>query len=200
MFMTVPGLKIVLPATPADAKGLMKQAVREDDPVIVFEDGTLAGEKDEVPESMEPILLGKATVRRPGRDVTIVAIAGSVRKALAAAEALEQKHGISAEVIDPRTVVPLDKECVLESVHRTGRLVIAEPAARTCGAAAEISAIVAEEAFADLRAPIVRVTAPDVPVPFSPPMERPLYPTPERIAAAAISLVSAARIAEKSPS
>jgi pyruvate dehydrogenase E1 component beta subunit len=189
MFMNVPGLKIALPARAVDAKGLLKQAIRDDDPVMVFEDDTVAFTKEDVPESMDPIPLGQAAVRRVGGDVSVVALAGCVRSALTAADLLAQQHGIEAEIIDPRTLVPLDGNCILESVRKTGRLVVTEPAARTCGAAAEIAALVVEEAFAHLRGPVVRVTAPDIPIPFSPSLERPLYPDATRIAAAVQAVV-----------
>jgi pyruvate/2-oxoglutarate/acetoin dehydrogenase E1 component len=181
LFMHIPGFKVVVPSTPRDASGLLKAAIRDDDPVLFFEDGGLASLRGEVPEDEEVIPLGLAENRREGGDVTIVAIGGSVRHALTAAATLEQE-GISADVIDPRTLVPLDVAAILKSVARTRHLVIADPAHRTCGAAAEIAAMVAEEAFADLSGPIVRVTTPQTHIPFSPAMERPLYPNPEKIA------------------
>lgn len=184
MFMNVPGLKIIAPATPTDAKGLLRAAVDSDDPVLTFEASLLWGTKEEVPDEEFRIPLGVARVAREGTDVTIVAISGSVPEAMAAAEALAAE-GVSAEVIDPRTLVPLDTDTVLKSVAKTGRLVIAEPAHRTCGAAAEISARVAEEAFDSLKAPIVRVTAPDMQIPFSPALEKQMYPNRETIGLAA---------------
>lgn len=181
--MNVPGLKIVVPSTPADALGLLKSAIRDDDPVVYFEPLLLWGTKGDVPEGDHLVPLGRAALRREGRDVTVVAIGDAGPAALKAAAGLVD-HGIDVEVIDPRTLVPLDKTTILASVARTGRLVIADPAHKTCGAAAEIAAIVAEEGFASLRAPIARVVAPDVHPPFSPALERLMYPTPERIAAA----------------
>lgn len=183
MFMNVPGLKVLVPASASDAKGLLRQAVDSDDPVLIFESVPLWGSKEEVDENEFRIPFGVARVRREGTDVTIVGISGSVPQAVKAAETLAEQ-GISAEVIDPRTLVPLDTKTILESVRKTGRLVIAEPAHRTCGAAAEISAIVAEEAFDALRAPIKRVTAPDMQIPFSPALESQFYPTAEKIVAA----------------
>ena len=183
MFMNVPGLKIIVPASASDAKGLLRSAVDSDDPVLIFETCLLWGQKEEVEESEYRIPLGVARVRRQGDDVTVVAISGSVPLALKAADLLASE-GISAEVIDPRTLVPLDTRTIIESVRRTGRLVIAEPAHKTCGAGAEIAAIVAEQAFHALRAPILRVTAPNMQVPFSPVLEAELYPTTEKIAAA----------------
>lgn len=185
MFMGVPGLKIIAPATAADAKGLLKAVIRSDDPVMCFEDRGLWGRQGEVSDDedhVEPI--GVAKLHRSGDDVTIVAIAGAVPLAIDAAEVLATE-GISAEVLDPRTLVPLDRDAILESVARTGRLVIADPAHLTCSAASEISASVAQEGFWYLRAPIERVATPDIHIPFSPVMERGLYPTTDRIAEAA---------------
>jgi len=184
MFMNVPGLKIAVPATPGDAKGLLKAAVRDDDPVLLFEDKNLWFRPGPVPEADHVVPLGVANVAREGSDVTIVAIGSTLIPALEAAEELSAE-GCSAEVIDPRTLVPLDARTILESVARTGRLVVVDPANRTCGAAAEIAAIAAEEVFDALTAPIVRVTTPDVQIPFSPPLEKPLYPSREKIVAAA---------------
>ncbi len=183
MFMNVPGLKIMVPASPSDAKGLLRTAVDLDDPVLTFEACPLWGLKEEVSEEEYRIPFGVGRVAREGSDVTIVAISSAVPESVAAAEAL-QAEGISAEVIDPRTLVPLDVDLILGSVARTGRLVVADPAHRTCGAAAEISAIVAEEAFDSLRAPIVRVATPDTQIPFSPALEKQLYPSRDGIAAA----------------
>lgn len=189
MFMNVPGLKIVTPATPSDAKGLLKAAIRDDGPVLVFEDNDLWAVKEEVstdPEFIVPI--GKAAVRREGNDVTIVSVAGCLKASLEAAEALA-KEGISAEVIDLRTLVPMDTDAILNSLGKTGRIVIVDYAHRTCGAAAEIAAIVAEEGFGLLKRPVRRVTTPDVQIPFSPPLETPLYPNRQTIAAAARGLM-----------
>ena len=184
MFMNVPGLKVVVPASPSDAKGLLRTAVDTNDPVLIFEAVPLWGLKEEVDENEYRIPFGQARVRREGDDVTVVAISGCVPLALAAADQVASQRRISAEVIDPRTLVPLDTKTILESVRRTGRLVITEPAHRTCGAAAEIAAIVAEQAFDALRAPVIRVTAPDMQIPFSPVLEAELYPTTDKIAAA----------------
>jgi acetoin:2,6-dichlorophenolindophenol oxidoreductase subunit beta len=181
--MNVPGLKIVVPATPADALGLLKSAIRDDDPVVFFEPLVLWGTKGEVPEGDYLVPIGRAAVRREGTDVTVVAIGDAVQAALRAATNLAEE-GVEVEVIDPRTLVPLDKDAILSSVEKTGRLVIADPAHKTCGAAAEIAAIVAEEGFARLRAPIARVVAPDVHPPFSTALEPLMYPNPERITAA----------------
>lgn len=183
-FMNVPGLKIVAPATPADMKGLLKAAIRDDDPVIVFEDINLWTKKEHVPLDPDHLIpIGLADIKRAGSDVTLVAIAGCLPKALAAAEALE-KEGISTEVIDPRTLVPLDKQTLLESVAKTGRLVIADHSHRTNSVASEIAAVVAEEGFEFLRKPIQRVTTPAVHIPYSAVLEKPLYPSKESIVAA----------------
>ena len=184
MYMNQPGLKIVAPSTPRDAKGLFKTAIRDDDPVMVFEDTTLWSSRGEVPPDEYFIPLGKADIKRVGNDVTVAAIAGGVHQSLLAAEAL-QAEGLSAEVIDVRSLVPLDRETILESVRKTGRLVTVDIANQTCSAGSEIAAIVAEEGFWDLRTPIVRVNTPDTHIPFSPPLERPLYPNKQRILAAA---------------
>lgn len=198
-FCHIPGLKVVAPTTAYDAKGLLKSAVRDDNPVIVFEHKLLYGSKGarsergalspigEVPEGEYLVPIGKGIVRRQGRDVTIVAKLLTLYRALAAAEILA-KQGIEAEVIDPRTLVPLDKELILASVRKTGRLVIAEEDNLTGGWAAEIAAIVADEAFAWLDAPIKRVSAPDVPPPFAPVLERQYVPDEHKIVAAVQSL------------
>jgi acetoin:2,6-dichlorophenolindophenol oxidoreductase subunit beta len=183
MFMNVPGLKIMVPASPRDAKGLLRTAIDMDDPVLSFEACMLWGMKEEVEDSEFRIPFGVARTVREGKDVTIVAISSAVPQSILAAKTLEAE-GISVEIIDPRTLVPFDSQAVLNSVGRTGRLVIADPANKTCGAAAEISAIVAEEAFDSLKAPIMRVTTPDTHIPFSPALEKQLYPNAEKIAEA----------------
>jgi len=188
MLMHAPGLKVVVPATAADVKGLLKAAIRDDDPVFVFEDNSLWFQSGPVPEGEHVVKIGEAVVRRAGRDVTLVAIGGTQKDALAAADELAGR-GIEVEVIDPRSLVPLDRRTLLESVARTGRLVIVDPANRRNGAAAEIAAIVAEEAFDCLRKGIVRVTTPDLPMPFSPALEKPLYPCQADIVAAVQKLL-----------
>ncbi|HEY8527074.1 MAG TPA: transketolase C-terminal domain-containing protein [Acidimicrobiales bacterium] len=187
--MNVPGLKIVVPSNPADALGLLKSAIRDDDPVVYFEPLRLWGAKGEVPVGDHLVPLGRAAVAREGRDATVVAIGDAVPAALKAAEGLAS-DGVEVEVVDPRTLVPLDTATILASVAKTGRLIIADPAHKTCGAAAEIAAVVAEEGFASLRGPIARVVAPDVHPPFSPALERLMYPTPARIAAAVEAAVA----------
>lgn len=183
LFMNTPGFKIVIPSTPYDVKGLIKSAIRDDDPVICFEDGSLWFSKGPVPEEEYLVPIGKADVKREGSDVTVVAIAGGVPMALDAADELAEE-GISVEVVDPRSLVPLDKATILESVDKTGRLVVVDPAHKTCSAASEIAAIVAEEGFESLQAPIQRVTTDDIQIPFSPALEPQIYPSKEKIVAA----------------
>ena len=189
LFMNVPGLKVIAPTTPADVKGLMKSAVRDDDPVVFFEDTKLWASKGDVPADPDYMIpIGKADVKRAGSDVTVVAIAGAVRTALDAAKALAEE-GVSIEVVDPRTLKPLDIDTILESVAKTGRLLLVENAHAMANASAEIAATVAEEAFEHLRKPIRRLSAPDVHVPFSPALERSFYPQKERIIAAVKQLL-----------
>lgn len=184
LFMNVPGLKIVSPSSPADIKGLMKSAVREDDPVLIFEDTKLWPIKGEVPTDPDYLVpIGKADIKRAGTDVTLVAIAGAMRPSLEAAEALA-KEGISVEAIDPRTLKPLDMETIVKSVAKTGRLVVVDNAHRICSVASEIAASVSEEAFGYLKKPVCRLTAPDVHVPFSPALEENLFPDKSAIVAA----------------
>jgi len=180
LLMNSPGLRVAVPATATDVKGLIKSAIRDDDPVVLFEDNSLWFRSGPVPEGEHLTPLGVAETRRSGTDVTMVAIGSSQQEALEAAEVLAAE-GTSVEVIDPRTLVPLDEPAILGSLERTGRLVIVDPANRTCGAASEIAAIAAERAFHSLKAPIARVTTPDVPIPFSPTMEEPLYPRKDAI-------------------
>lgn len=189
MFMNSPGLKIIVPSSAADAKGLLKSAIRDDDPVLFFEDVNLWSKKEPVsddPEQLVPI--GEAAVKRAGTDATVIAIGGAVPKALQAAELLAAE-GVSLEVLDPRTLVPLDKATLIRSVAKTGRCVIVDHAHRTGGAAAEIAAVIGEEAFASLKKPVSRVTTPDVHIPFSPAMEQGLYPSKASIAAAVKALL-----------
>lgn len=189
LFMNVPGLKIISPTSPADVKGLLKSAIRDDDPVMFFEDTKLWPIKGEVPTDPDYLVpIGKADIKRAGQDVTIVAISGAMRPTLEAAKALEEQ-GISVEVIDPRTLKPLDMETILRSVAKTGRLVLVENAHRMVNASSEIAAIVVEEAFETLKKPIIRLTAPDVHVPFSPVLEKALYPGKEQIIAAVKKLL-----------
>ena len=183
LFAQAPGLKIVVPASPYDAKGLMKSAIRDGNPVLFFEDLTLCAQQGEVPEADFTVPIGVADIKRAGSDVTVVAVAGAVEEALNAADQLAH-DGILVEVVDVRTIVPLDRRTILASVAKTGRLVVVDPAPGMCGVAAEVAATVAEDCFDYLKAPIIRLTAPDIPIPFSPDLENLIYPTAERIIAA----------------
>jgi pyruvate/2-oxoglutarate/acetoin dehydrogenase E1 component len=191
MYMNVAGLKIIIPATPYDAKGLLKTALRDDNPVISFEHMKLGEVEGEVPEKEYTIPFGKAAVMRKGKDVTVVAISYMVYEAMAATEEVK-KLGISVEVIDPRTLVPMDKETIRNSVMKTGRLVVVDEACQTCSAAAEILSVVVEDAdtFKSLKAPTKRVCGLDVPVPFSAPMEKYAIPDKDRIVEAIKEVVS----------
>jgi pyruvate dehydrogenase E1 component beta subunit len=180
-FMHIPGLKVVIPSNPADAKGLLKSAIRDDNPVIYFEHKALFNIKGPVPDGEFLTPIGKAKVVREGKDVTLVSYSFCMRHALAAAEMLE-KEGISVECIDLRTISPLDKETILLSAAKTSRLAIAHEAVKQGGVGAEISAIVAEEGIDYLDAPIVRIGAPFTPVPFARPLEQAYRITPEKIA------------------
>jgi len=184
MFMNVAGLKMFLPSTPHDMKGLLKTAIRDNNPVISFESSRLMGKKGEVPEGDYTIPFGKADIKREGKDVTVVALAWLVHEALAAAEQLA-KEGISVEIVDPRTLVPLDKATIRGSVQKTGRLVIADEAGPTAGFSAEIAAVATEDAatFARLQAPVKRVCALQVPIPYSPVLENAVFPDRNRIIA-----------------
>ncbi|MFH1351613.1 MAG: alpha-ketoacid dehydrogenase subunit beta [Pseudomonadota bacterium] len=180
LFAHIPGLKVVLPSTPYDAKGLMISSIRDNNPVVFVENKMLYGVKGEVPAEAYTIPLGKTDVKRVGEDITIVALSYMVKIALEAADDLE-KEGIKAEVVDPRTISPLDKETIIESVKKTGRLLIVHEAVKHCGFGAEVAAIVAEEAFDFLDTPIVRIGAPFMPVPFSKGAEGKYMPSKERI-------------------
>lgn len=207
-FMHIPGLKVVMPSTPYDAKGLLKTAIRDDSPVVFLEHKLLYGAKlrvsknrpaaepsQHITELFKPALeqeytieFGVADVKRPGRDVTVVATSLMVHKAVKAAEQLKEE-GIDAEVIDPRTLVPLDKETILQSVRKTSRLVVVSEGQLTCGMTSEISAMVAEKALFQLKAPVKRVTVPDTPIPFAPVMERNAIPDEQQIADAVRSVL-----------
>jgi pyruvate dehydrogenase E1 component beta subunit len=188
VFAHMPGIKCVVPSTPADAKGLLLSAIRDDDLVMFFENKVLYGTKGEVPEGDEGIPLGVADIKREGDDVTIVAISRMVQQALAAADALSAE-GIEAEVIDPRTLSPLDDETILNSVAKTHRLIIVDEDNPRCSVATDIAAMVADKGFDTLDAPIKRVTAPHTPVPFSPPLEQFYVPSPDRIVNAVREIV-----------
>ena len=178
--MTIPGLKLIAPATPHDAKGMLKAAIRDDDPVITFEDARMWGQRSEVPEDELIVPLGQAAVRREGTDVTVVTVAGAMLHGLAAAEQLASE-GVSAEVIDLRSIVPMDTKTILESVAKTGRLLNADPAHEMGSVASEISAVVAQHGFWNLQAPIARVTAPHCHMPFNADLEKLLLPNADKI-------------------
>jgi len=182
MWMHLAGLKIVLPSTPADAKGLLKSAIRDDNPVVSFECSRLAAVKGPVPDGDHLVPIGVADVKRAGTDLTLVALAYYVHEALAVAEELA-REGLSVEVVDPRTLVPMDAETIRASVRKTGRLVVVDEAPATCSAASEIAALVVEDpdTFRALQAPVRRVCAAPVPVPYSPPLERAALPGREDI-------------------
>jgi acetoin:2,6-dichlorophenolindophenol oxidoreductase subunit beta len=188
MLWNTPGLLIMTPSTPADVRGLLATAVATDDPVIWADHVKLFDVEGDVPDVPEAIPFGKAVIRRAGTDVTIVGTSYQAQVANEAAERLAAV-GVSAEVVDPRTLVPFDKETLLESVGRTGRLVIVDECHRSCGVGAEIAAIVAEDGFDLLRAPIRRIATLDVPIPFSPPMEAFVAPDADRVVAAALEVV-----------
>jgi pyruvate dehydrogenase E1 component beta subunit len=183
-FLHVPGVKVVMPSTPADAKGLLIAAVEDPNPVLYIDDRWLYDEVGEVPEDMTPVPIGSAAVRRHGTDVTIVAISHMAKLASQAAHELEQE-GIGVELIDLRTLKPWDQETVLQSVRKTGRAVVADPGWRTGGASAEIAATIAQEAFEYLKAPVQRVALPDAPAPTSRAEESAYYPTATDIVIAA---------------
>jgi len=183
-FVHSPGLKVVMPSNPADAKGLLKAAIRDDNPVLFFIDIGLLHQPGEVGNDELVLPLGKASIVREGGDVTLVSYGKTVHHCQQAAEMLAS-HGIAAEVIDLRSLKPLDEASILASVRKTGRLVVVHEANRLCGVGAEIAALVAEEAFAALKAPIVRLGGPDAPVAASYPLEQAFVPQPEAIAAAA---------------
>jgi len=183
-FALIPGLKVILPSTPADAKGLLKSAIRDDNPVIFFEHKKIYDFKGEVPDDPERVVpIGKASVTRQGKDVSIVTYGYTVHLALKAADALA-KSGIDVEIVDLRTLKPMDVETILESVRKTGRLVSLQETWLTCSIASEVSAVVAQYAFRDLKAPIERVGSADCPVPFSPVLEKAVLPQVEDIVAA----------------
>lgn len=179
--MAIPGLKVVAPSSPADIKGLLAAAIQDPDPVLFFEQKSLYGIKGEVPDGDFVDQLGKAKVLREGSDVTIVALAAMVPRAMKAAETLANDHSVSAEVVDVRSLVPLDVSTIFASVSKTNRLVTVEENPRLCGWGAEISSLVAEELFWDLEGPIVRVTTPHIPLPSADILEDAVMPSAERI-------------------
>jgi pyruvate/2-oxoglutarate/acetoin dehydrogenase E1 component len=183
----IPGLKVAVPSTPQDAKGLLKTAIRDDSPVVFFEDKMMYQTPGPVPEEDYTIPFGLADVKREGEDVTIVATSSMVYVALEAAELLE-RDGIGAEVVDPRTTVPLDRETIVASATKTGRAIVVDEGYERYGVTAELASVVAQGAFYHLDAPVHRMGAMDVPIPFSPALEDLTVPTPETVADAARSL------------
>jgi 2-oxoisovalerate dehydrogenase E1 component beta subunit len=189
-FVHTPGLKVVMPATAYDAKGLIKASIRDDNPVIFFEHKFLYRRiKEEVPEDDYTVPLGRAAVRREGRDIAVITYGAMVWTALEAAETLE-KEGISLEVVDLRTLLPYDEQALLASARKCSKVILLHEDTRTGGMGGELAALIAEKAFEDLDGPIVRVTAPDTPVPFSPPLEEYFLPNAEKVVAAARKLAS----------
>ncbi|SPJ22699.1 alpha-ketoacid dehydrogenase subunit beta [Palleronia abyssalis] len=183
----IPGLKVALPSSAYEAKGLLKTAIRDDNPVVIFEDKLMYNDKAEVPEEEYLIPFGEAAVLRKGRDITLVGTSSMVQVCLKAADLLE-KQGISAEVIDPRTIVPLDEATIVESAKKTSRAIVVDEGHQSYGVSAEIAARIAEKAFYHLDAPVLRFGAMDVPVPFSPALEDLTVPTPEKVAEAAAKI------------
>jgi pyruvate dehydrogenase E1 component beta subunit len=191
MLWNAPGIELVLPSTAADAYGLLRTALASPNPTVVCSHARILGIEGEVPERLAPVPFGVADIKRRGRDVTIVGLSVGVHHALAAAETLAAE-GIEAEVLDPCTLVPLDENAILDSVARTGRLVIVDEAPLSCSAASEIAARVAERGFRSLKAPVQRVARPDHPMPFSPPLEAALTPGPRDVEAAVRRMVGTA--------
>jgi 2-oxoisovalerate dehydrogenase E1 component beta subunit len=180
-FVHTPGLKVVAPATPYDAKGLLKAAIRDDNPVIYFENKYLYRHaKGDVPEHHYVVPIGMADVKRQGEDITVIAYGAMIQESLVAAEQLAEE-GIEVEVVDLRSLKPLDRETVLASARKTGKIAIVHEAYRACGMGGELAALISEEAFEWLDAPLVRITAPDTPVPYSPPLEDAFRPNSEKI-------------------
>jgi len=187
-FLSVPGLKLVVPSGPSDVKGLLKSAVRDDNPVIVFEHGGLGRSREEIPAGDHLVPIGKAAVKREGENITVVAIGAMVAKALKVADKLA-KEGISVEVVDPRTLLPLDEDTILGSVEKTNRAVVVDEGHLRGGAATDIAAMIGEKGFDFLDGPVKRVTSLDVPIPFSPPLEKAAIADEARIEAAVRELI-----------
>ena len=188
-FMSVPGLKIVAPSDPYDMKGLLKSAIRDNNPVLVFEHMGLGRARQEIPEQEYLVPIGKGEVKREGSDVTVVGVGLMVSKALKAAATLEEE-GVSVEVVDPRTLVPLDEDTILNSVAKTHKVLVVDEGHLRCGAASEIAAVIADKGFDSLDAPVKRLTARDVPIPYSPPMEKFVLPDEQKIVTAVKELMA----------
>ena len=186
-YLHVPGLLVAVPSTAADAKGLLKAAIRDDNPVIFIEHETLYGRRGEVPDNGGPMRFGEAAVRREGDDVTLVGISRMAETALKGAEMLAEEHDLQAEVIDPRTLRPLDLDTILESVRKTNRAVIVEEGWPHGGAGANLAALIQEQAFDYLDSPVLRVTGADVPMPYSKPLEQAAFPHEEHVVKAALA-------------
>src|SRR5579864_2875760 len=186
-FSHIPGLKVVLPSTPYDAKGLLKTAIRDDNPVVFFEDKMMYKLKGPVPEQDYTIPLGVADVKREGSDITLVATSSMVQVALGAAKLLEEQ-GVSAEVVDPRTLRPLDEKTLIESARKTSRVIVVDEGYGRYGVTAELASVIQENAFFDLEAPVKRMGAMHVPIPFSPPLEDATVPTERTVCEAALAL------------
>jgi pyruvate dehydrogenase E1 component beta subunit len=191
LLMNLGGVNVVTPSTPADAKGLLKSAIRSDDPTFFLEASGRGGEIGEVPDGEFIVPLGEASFLRAGNDVTIIGIGTMLRHAIAAGDLLE-KEGISAEIIDPRSLVPLDEAALLRSAKKTGRVIIVDESRDRCSAASHIAAIMADKAFSHLKGPIKRLTIPNVAMPYAPNVEKFIYPNPDKIADAARTLMGAA--------
>jgi pyruvate dehydrogenase E1 component beta subunit len=187
LFLHVPGLLVAVPSTAADAKGLLKTAIRDDNPVVFIEHESLYGKKGEVPDDMEPLAFGKAAIRREGQDVTVVGISRMAVTALDAAETLASEHEVEADVIDPRTLRPLDLETIIQSVKKTNRAVVVEEGWPHGGAATNLAALIQEQAFDWLDAPVMRVSGADVPMPYSKPLEQAVMPGGKQIVKAVLS-------------
>jgi pyruvate/2-oxoglutarate/acetoin dehydrogenase E1 component len=189
LFTHIPGIKVAIPATPYDAKGLLKSAIRDDNPVVFIEHKLLYGTRGQVPEEEYTIPLGKADVKRPGTDLTLVSYSRQLLFALQAAETLQKEHGISAEVIDLRCTVPLDIETVIASLKKTHRLLITHESHAACGVAAEVAMQIMEQAFDELDAPIARVAAKNLPIPVAKQLEEYVLPQPHDIVQGALNLM-----------
>jgi pyruvate dehydrogenase E1 component beta subunit len=186
-FCHIPGLKVVMPSTPYDAKGLLKSAIRDDNPVVFYEDKMMYKLKGPVPEEDYTIPLGLADVKRAGDDVTIIATSSMVQVALGAAKLLEER-GVSAEVVDPRTLWPLDEKTLIDSARKTSRVIVVDEGYGRYGVTAELASVIQENAFFDLEAPVKRMGAMHVPIPFSPPLEDATVPTERTVCEAALAL------------
>ena len=189
IFTHIPGLKVVMPSTPYDAKGLLVASIEDDNPVVFIDDRWLYDDTGEVPEEIYSIPLGKGIIRKKGKDLTLIATSFMVNEAMKAAASLGE-DGIDVEVIDPRSLKPLDEELILKSIEKTGRFIIADAGWKTCGFGAELAALAAEKAFAYLKSPVVRVSLPDAPAPASSALEKVYYPDAEDIIMAIKGLVS----------